>query len=120
MSEFKYKQVLLMRGDLKMSAGKMATQAGHAAVSAAEEARRGFPEWWRAWLDEGQCKIALKVASEEELLKLEMEAKASKLPQALISDRGLPESPPGTKTCLGIGPAPTNLIDKITGRLPLL
>jgi PTH2 family peptidyl-tRNA hydrolase len=120
MSEFKYKQVIVLRVDLGMSKGKMAAQAGHAAVSATEEVRKKRPEWRRAWLREGQCKIALKVDSEEELLKLERRVKAARLPSALITDRGLTELPPGTKTCLGIGPAPSEQIDKVTGNLHLL
>jgi PTH2 family peptidyl-tRNA hydrolase len=119
-SEFEYKQAIVIRTDLKMSRGKIAAQAGHAAVSAAEQARKKHSEWWEAWLEEGQCKIALKVKSEGELLKLEKEAKASNLPCALIADKGLTEIPSGTITCLGIGPAPSALLDKITGKLPLL
>jgi len=120
MSEFKYKQAIVVRCDLEMSRGKIAAQAGHAAVSAAEEARRHFRKWWRAWLEEGQCKIAVRVGSEQELLDLERKARELKLPSALISDRGLTELPPGTVTCLGIGPAPSREIDRITGKLALL
>lgn len=103
-----------------MSKGKIAAQAGHAAVSAAEEARKHHKDWFKAWLDEGQCKIVVKVRNEKELLELERKAKESGLPHALIADRGLTEIPPGTITCLGIGPAPVEKLDKITGNLPLL
>lgn len=119
MSNFKYKMVIVLRTDLKMSKGKIAAQAGHAAVSAAEEARKRHSEWWKMWIEEGQCKIAVKAQSVKELLELEREAKELELPSALISDRGLTELPPGTITCLGIGPAPSNEIDKITGELDL-
>jgi len=117
---FRYKQVIVMRNDLKMSRGKIAAQAGHAAVSAAEEARKKCSDWWKAWIAEGQCKIAVRAESEEELLELERKAEKSKLPTALIVDRGLTELPPDTVTCLGIGPAPSIQIDAITGQLPLL
>jgi len=120
MSEFKFKQVIVMRSDLKMGKGKIAAQAGHAAVSAAEEARKHFQKWWKVWLEEGQCKIAVKAKSEGELIKLEEEAKEYGLPYALISDRGLTQLPPGTITCLAIGPAPSSEVDKITGKLALL
>jgi len=120
MSEFRYKQVIAFRSDLKMSKGKIAAQAGHAAVSAAEEARKHFKEWWKAWLREGQCKIAVKVESEKELLELERQAKELAIPCALIVDRGLTEVPPETITCLGIGPAPAEKVDKMTSVLPLL
>jgi len=120
MSDFHYKQIIVFRSDLRLSKGKVAAQAGHAAISASEEARKQRKEWWKAWIDEGQCKIAVKVKSEKELLVLEKQAKELALPTALIIDRGFTEIPPGTITCLGIGPAPTEKIDKITGMLPLL
>lgn len=117
---FRYKQVIVLRTDLKMSRGKIAAQAGHAAVSAAEEARKKFSDWWRAWMEEGQCKIAVRAGSEQELLELQRKAKGLKLPSALVIDRGLTELPPDTITCLGIGPAPFSQVDEITGKFHLL
>jgi len=119
-SAFSHKQVIVVRTDIKMSKGKMAAQAGHAAVSAAEYARKNRPEWWTPWINEGQCKIAVKVTSEQEIWELERKAINAKLPAALIVDRGLTELPPETTTCLGIGPAPANKVDAITGNLRLL
>jgi PTH2 family peptidyl-tRNA hydrolase len=120
MGEFEYKQVIVFRKDLKLGKGKLAAQAGHAAISAAEEARKRHRAWWKAWLFEGQRKIAVKVKDEKELSELEAQAKDLGLPSALIVDRGLTQVPEGTVTCLGIGPAPEGLIDKLTGKLPLL
>ncbi len=119
MCEFRYKQVVVFRSDLHLSKGKVAAQAGHAAVSAAEEARKHHKIWWENWLNEGQCKIAVKVKSEKELLELERQAKELALPCSLIVDRGLTEIPPGTITCLGIGPVPAEMVDKLTEELPL-
>ncbi|MEM3608167.1 MAG: peptidyl-tRNA hydrolase Pth2 [Candidatus Bathyarchaeia archaeon] len=116
----KFKQVILVRMDLGMSAGKTAVQVAHGAVSASEAARVGWGEWWRRWMDEGQCKIVLKVGSEEELLRFDKLAGDEDLPKALVFDRGLTEVPPGTVTCLAIGPAPVEKVDKLTGGLPLL
>jgi len=118
--EFRYKQVIVVRADLRMGRGKIAVQVGHAAVSAAEKARKKCPRCWQAWLKEGQCKVAVKVESVAELLKLESEANQMELPNSLITDRGLTQLPPSTVTCLGIGPALSEHIDKITGELPLL
>lgn len=120
MSEFRYKQVIAVRIDLGMSKGKIAAQVGHAAVSAAEEARKQWSSWWKSWLKEGQCKIAVEVENEPQLLKLERQSRSLGLPYALIHDRGLTELPPDTITCLGIGPAPSQEVDKITGKLTLL
>jgi PTH2 family peptidyl-tRNA hydrolase len=120
MGEFEYKQVLVFRADLKMSKGKIAAQAGHAAVSAAQDAFVHHKKWWEAWFFEGQRKIAVKVQNEKELSELEKGADELGLPHALIVDRGLTEIPEGTVTCLGIGPAPAGKIDRLTGKLQLL
>jgi len=118
--EFKFKLVIAVRRDLEMGKGKIAVQVGHATISASEEAKKVHPDWWRQWLDEGQCKVAVKVDSEGDLYRLELEAGELGLPSAIIRDRGLTQISPGTATCVGIGPAPAELVDKITGNLPLL
>lgn len=118
--EFDFKQVIVVRVDLSMGRGKIAVQVGHAAVSAAEKAREKYPKWYREWLNEGQCKVVVKVENLETLLELKRAAARLKLPQSLITDRGLTQLPPDTVTCLGIGPAPSVKVDNVTGRLPLL
>jgi len=120
MVDFEYKQVIGFRMDLQMSKGKIAAQAGHAAVSAAQDAYVHHKKWWELWLYEGQKKVALKVPSEKELGELEEAADDLGLPHALIVDRGLTEIPEGSVTCLGIGPAPAGMIDRLTGKLKLL
>lgn len=119
-SDFSYKLIIVVRTDIKMSKGKVAAQAGHAAVSASEYARKNRPEWWTPWIMEGQCKIAVKAKSEHQIIEIERKARNAGLPVALIVDRGLTEIPPNTTTCLGIGPAPANKVDAITGNLSLL
>jgi len=115
-----YKQVIIVRSDLKMSKGKLAAQVAHASVTAAEVARVRYREWWTTWFLQGQKKVVLKVSTLDDLLKIKKMADQEDLPTALIQDRGLTELPPGTITTLGIGPAPAERIDKITGSLPLL
>jgi PTH2 family peptidyl-tRNA hydrolase len=117
---FKYKQVIAVRTDLDMSRGKIAVQVAHGALSAAERARVTRQDVWKAWLDEGQKKVAVKVASEKELLELKRLAVVHRLPNALIRDAGMTELPPGTITVVGIGPALAEEIDKVTGSLKLL
>ncbi len=117
-SEMKYKLVVAIRSDLHLSTGKMAVQVAHAAVSCAL-ASRG-KRWFSEWYKEGQRKIVVKVSGLNDLKVLERKAKGEGLTACLISDAGLTEVPPGTVTCLGIGPAPSGIIDKLTGSLPLL
>jgi PTH2 family peptidyl-tRNA hydrolase len=120
MSRFKFKQCIVVRGDLNMSIGKTCSQVSHAAVSAAEETRKVKPEWFEKWLMEGQRKIVLKAESLEELVKLMNAALKEGIPACLVSDMGLTELPPNTVTCLGLGPAPEELMDRVTKPLPLL
>lgn len=114
------KQVIVVRTDIKMGKGKMAAQVAHAALGAAEAARRTHPDWYDDWKDQGQAKVVVKAGGEEELLELQKEARGRGLPISLIQDRGLTQLEPGTTTCLGIGPAPSGDLDRVTGKLKLL
>ena len=64
--------------------------------------------------------MVVKVESKDRLLEVFEVAKRNNLPVSLIADRGLTELKPGTLTCVGIGPAPEKLIDRITGSMSLL
>ena len=112
----KMKQVILVRNDLKLPKGKMAAQCSHAAVEAAFNSDKKKVAEWRK---EGAKKIILKVKDEKEMIKYLQKAKDAGLKTALITDAGMTVVAPGTKTCVGIGPAPSNMIDKITGNIPL-
>ncbi len=57
MGEFEYKQVIVFRSDLKMGKGKIAAQAGHAAVSAAQDAYVHHKAWWEAWLSRASASV---------------------------------------------------------------
>jgi len=103
-----------------MGKGKLAAQAAHASLSAAEIASDSRAEWYDDWKVEGQKKVVLKVGSKPELDELLRLAKRARLPAALVQDRGLTQLEPGTVTCLGIGPAPDEDVDRITGKLKLL
>lgn len=111
---------MAVRRDLEMGKGKIAVQVGHASVTVAEETRKRRPDWWKAWWDEGQRKVVVKVQSESDLEKLRREAEELGLTAAIIHDSGLTQVSPGTATCVGVGPAPAELVDKITGNLQLL
>ena len=112
-----YKQVVIIRTDLKMDKGKMVAQGGHAFVNSALLAS---PAIFKAW-DNGGCKkVALKTDSLGELLKLFKAAQEDGLPCFLVRDAGCTQVEPGTVTCLGIGPASEKDIDALTRQLKLL
>ncbi len=114
------KMVLLLRGELRLTAGKAAVQSAHAAVMLYQRAvDRDLPAL-AAWLRQGQKKIALMVPTVAELEALERRARSVGIPTVWVEDAGLTEVPPGTRTCLGMGPARSVDLDPITGSLPLL
>ena len=115
--ENEYKQCIVVRSDLKLSKGKLAVQVAHASLLSYEKASEDARN---AWKRQGQKKVVLKVETLEELLELAAEAENAGLPHALVQDAGLTEIPAGTVTALGIGPAPSAEIDRLTGRLKLL
>jgi len=118
---YEFKQVILVRTDLKMSTGKKCAQACHASVSASDLTRTDTKtkSAWKSWKNTGQKKVILKVNKEimEEVYKKVLK---NKIPCFLVKDAGLTQLEPGTTTALGIGPALSTEIDSITGDLQLL
>ncbi|MCS7121756.1 MAG: peptidyl-tRNA hydrolase Pth2 [Archaeoglobaceae archaeon] len=112
-----YKQVIIVREDLKLSRGKLAVQVGHAAIIGFLKAKNDVRD---RWLREGQKKIILKVKNLEELLSIKSKAESLDLPTDVVIDAGLTEVLPGTITAVVIGPEEAKKIDKVTGSLPLL
>ncbi|MBN2094975.1 MAG: peptidyl-tRNA hydrolase [Candidatus Aenigmarchaeota archaeon] len=112
-----YKQAILVRTDLKMGKGKIAAQASHASLAAYEKVDSRIKRKWKA---QGCKKIVLKVNGEKELLAFRRMAGERGLPNELIMDAGLTQIPSSTITCLGIGPAEEERVDKLVGNLKLL
>ena len=113
------KQVIVVRTDLDMGKGKIAAQVGHACVLGAERVRKSNPEWFSVWWT-GQEKIVLKVANLKELEQVKQDAIEFDLPWSEVTDAGHTQIAPGTVTCISLGPAPEEKIDKITGDLKLM
>jgi PTH2 family peptidyl-tRNA hydrolase len=112
-----YKQAIVVRKDLKIGVGKLATHVAHASVNCLDYADETVIEKWKR---EGAKKVVLKVYELKELNDLYKKAKAAKLPCCTIKDAGLTQLKRGTVTCLCMGPAEEKKIDKITGKLKLL
>jgi len=115
-----FKQVIIVRRDINMGTGKIAAQVAHAAVMGAEKVKTSRREWFKAWFTAGQAKVVVKVKNIEELMAVRKRAEELNLPVVQVQDSGLTQIPSGTITCVGIGPAPSNLIDKVTFELKLL
>lgn len=132
------KQVIIVRKDLKMKPGKVASQVAHASLGCImnyvnnsvkinkEDKHLGFimPNNVFNWLMEPSkspfTKIVLQVNSEEELLELKKKADELNINNKLIVDAGntVFEGIP-TITCLGLGPEVDKVLDQISGELKL-
>ncbi len=111
-----FKQIILVREDLKLPIGKLAAQVAHAAV---ECVLRSGKSMIKSWREEGMAKIVLKVKDLKELQKYNQLAKDAGFVTALITDAGRTVVIPGTVTCLGIGPDDDEKLDKLFGELKL-
>jgi peptidyl-tRNA hydrolase, PTH2 family len=142
------KQVIVVRKDLNMRKGKIATQVAHASfkvfLDLDHEYMNIYPDRSRStryydghlvndlvivgitdnmynWLEGIFTKICVCVNSEQELLDIYQKAKDTRLPCSLIQDSGQTEFKGiPTYTCCAIGPDNSEKINNITGNLPLL
>ena len=112
-----YKQVILVRQDLKLPKGKLAVQCSHASSTSLVKSHKDDIAKWQS---EGMKKVVLKVKDLDELLKYEQQAEDLGLVTALIEDAGKTVLEPGTVTCLGIGPDKEEKIDKVSGKLKMM
>uniref|UniRef100_A0A8C5M756 Peptidyl-tRNA hydrolase 2, mitochondrial n=1 Tax=Leptobrachium leishanense TaxID=445787 RepID=A0A8C5M756_9ANUR len=114
-----FKMILVVRSDLKMGKGKVAAQCAHASVSAYKQLLKRNPDLLKQWEYCGQPKVVVRAADEEELIELLSKAKELGLTVSLIQDAGRTQIAPGSRTVLGLGPGPSNLVDNVTGHLKL-
>lgn len=113
------KLILVIRTDLGMTKGKVAAQCSHATLACYRAALKVSPNLVRHWIVIGQAKVTVKCNSEEEMLSLQAKAKSLGIVAKSIQDAGRTQIAPGSRTVLGVGPAPTSLVDQVTGHLKL-
>ena len=134
------KQVIVMRKDLGMRKGKMVAQGAHASLGVILDLMSRYQSSMdevigvnvrklmvkngsamEEWLDGSFTKVCLSCDSEDELVELFRKAFEAGIPTKLITDSGKTEfNGVPTKTCVAIGPARSEDIDKITGHLKSL
>jgi PTH2 family peptidyl-tRNA hydrolase len=111
------KQVIVVRGDLKLSAGKIAAQACHASMAAWKLTDKVSKAKWEL---EGEKVVVVKCKDVQELMDLKNKAKALRISYASVKDAGHTEVEPGTITALGLGPDTDLTLDKVTGQLKMI
>jgi PTH2 family peptidyl-tRNA hydrolase len=110
------KQAIVARADLGMGEGKLAAQVAHASLMAYESAEcRDSSEWKGS----GQKKVVLQANGESQLFELADRAEREGIAHAVVRDAGHTQLEPDTVTALAVGPAPDDLVDRVTGDLSL-
>ncbi|RWR82694.1 peptidyl-tRNA hydrolase 2, mitochondrial isoform X1 [Cinnamomum micranthum f. kanehirae] len=114
------KMVLVVRQDLKMGAGKIASQCAHAATGMYAEFMQSHRSLLRQWEQYGQPKIVVTCKNQQEMNKLKQVADSIGLPTFVVADAGRTQVMAGSKTVLAIGPGRKSSVDSVTGKLRLL
>ncbi|XP_054788851.1 uncharacterized protein LOC129294471 [Prosopis cineraria] len=114
------KMVLVVRQDLKMKSGKIASQCAHAATGMYAELMHSHRSLLRQWEQLGQPKIVLTCKNQQEMNKLKEAAESIGLPTFVVADAGRTQVAAGSKTVLAVGPGPKAYVDSVTGKLALL
>lgn len=117
-----YKQVIVIRKDLKMRLGKSVAQGAHASLGAIlRDGKLIDDDRVKGWLSGPFTKICVSVNSEEELLEVYNNAVNNKMLSSLIRDAGRTEfDGVPTLTAVAVGPGKVEHVDKITKDLKLL
>ncbi|CAM8892595.1 unnamed protein product [Rhodiola kirilowii] len=116
----KLKMVLVVRQDLRMGAGKIASQCAHAATGLYAELMQSQRSLLRQWEQCGQAKIVVTCKNQQEMNRLKHTAESIGLPTFVVADAGRTQVVAGSKTVLAIGPGPKASLDSVTGKLRLL
>lgn len=115
-----YKMVLVVNTSLSMGKGKIAAQCSHAAVGCYKRSRKQCPDALQTWERTGCAKIAVKCPTEEEMYQIYEAAHAKGIPLYLVEDAGRTQIAAGSRTVLGLGPAPVSVFEGVTSHLKLM
>lgn len=119
-SDEELKMVLVVRQDLKMGAGKIASQCAHAATGIYSELMESHRSLLRKWELCGQAKIVVTCKNQQEMNKLRDAAESIGLPTFIVADAGRTQVSAGSNTVLAIGPGSKSAVDSVTGKQRLL
>lgn len=119
------KQIFIMRKDLGMKSGKLATQVAHASSMIIKdiclEGTEKDKEDMELWINDFDYrKIVLKTDSEESVLHYEKICKENNLNYFLVIDNGYTVfNGEKTITGIGIGPHDNEVVDRLFSELKL-
>lgn len=112
--------VLVVRSDLGLKKGKIASQCAHAAIMCYMKSASINKSKLNGWLGQGQPKIVVKVDDLQEMEKIAKFARDKNVVAEIVRDAGRTQVSSGTATVLGLGPDSSEVIDSLVGHLKLL
>ncbi|KAL1374376.1 hypothetical protein pipiens_018116 [Culex pipiens pipiens] len=112
--------VLVVRSDLGLKKGKIASQCAHAAVMCYVKSASVNETMLKRWLVQGQPKIVVKVDDLEGMERIAELAAEKKVVAEIVRDAGRTQVQSGTETVLGLGPDSAEVIDSLAGHLKLI
>jgi PTH2 family peptidyl-tRNA hydrolase len=108
------KLVLVVRKDLSMGVGKIASQCSHASVMAYQKSNKIM---LLKWTLSGHKKVVVECPDENALFEIKAKAKEHRIMTNVVRDAGLTQVGPNTATVLAVGPAKEEAINQVTGHL---
>ncbi|KAH0646656.1 hypothetical protein KY284_034540 [Solanum tuberosum] len=112
--------VLVVRQDLKMAQGKVASQCAHAATGMYADLMQSDRYLLRQWEQCGQPKIVVTCKNQQEMNKLKEAAEDIGLPTFVVADAGRTQVASGSRTVLAVGPGysrfTTVILKQVSGR----
>lgn len=122
--EFKYddkcvsthKLALVVREDLPVTFGKMASQCAHAAIAAH---RRSDPDDSKGWYESCELTVVLAARDCNVLFSVYQTAAAENVPVYAWFDAGRTQCAPNTLTVVAVGPAKKEAVDSVCRGLHL-
>ncbi|OVA20250.1 Peptidyl-tRNA hydrolase [Macleaya cordata] len=117
------KMVLVVRQDLKMGAGKIASQCARKIIHFFDSSNLyhcSQRNLLRQWEQCGQPKIVVSCKNQQEMNRLKETAESIGLPTFVVADAGRTQVLAGSKTVLAVGPGRKASVDSVTGKLRLL
>jgi len=103
-----------------MGKGKIAEQCCHAAVGCYKRALKHCPSALAAWERTGCAKVAVQCDAQAEMEEILVRAYQMGIPCYLVEDAGRTQIAAGSRTVLGLGPAPVRVFEGLTSHLKLM
>ncbi|ARF02653.1 SWPV1-037 [Shearwaterpox virus] len=103
------KMIFIVREDIKMSKGEVASYCAHGAIKSYVKAQEYYTDYLKRWIKSGQVKEVLGVDKETKMLDIIDNSKAMDINYCIVRDRETRK----VNTVLVLGPAPSYFFESL-------